>query len=67
MTPFPDVAARDYVDSILAETIDINDDGEFTERSTGIYNAVCDRGLRFMADNLNRPGLLDDVRKNLES
>jgi hypothetical protein len=66
MTLYPDVEARAYVDSILAETIDINDDGEFTERSTGIYNAVCDRGLRFMADHLDRPELLDDVRKNLE-
>lgn len=66
MTLYPDVEARAYVDSILTETIDINADGEFTERSTGIYNAVCDRGLRFMADNLDRPELLDDVRKNLE-
>ena len=66
MTLFPDVKARAYVDSILGETIDINEDGEFTERSTGIYNAVCDRGLRFMADNLDKPDLLDDVRKNLE-
>jgi hypothetical protein len=66
MTLYPNVGAREYVDSILAETIDINADGEFTERSTGIYNAVCDRGLRFMADHLNKPELLDDVRKNLE-
>ena len=66
MTLYPDIDARSYVDSILTETIDINADGEFTERSTGIYNAVCDRGLRFMADNLDKPELLDDVRKNLE-
>lgn len=66
MTLFPDVDGRDYVDSILAETIDINADGEFTERSTGVYNAVCDRGLRFMADHLERPELLDHVRANLE-
>jgi hypothetical protein len=66
MTLYPEIEARDYVDSILAETIDINNDGEFTERSTGIYNSVCDRGLRFMADHLNKPELLDDVRKNLE-
>ncbi len=66
MTLYPEVDARTYVDSILAETIDINADGEFTERSTGIYNAVCDRGLRFMADHLDRPELLDAVRKNLE-
>lgn len=66
MVLFPDLPARDYVDRILAETIDINEDGEFTERSTGVYNAVCDRSLRFMADCLNKPELLDHVRKNLD-
>jgi hypothetical protein len=66
MVLYPDLPARDYVDRILAETIDINTDGEFTERSTGVYNAVCDRSLRFMADSLNKPELLDAVRKNLD-
>jgi len=66
MALFPDLPARQYVDSILAEGIDINADGEYTERSTGIYNAVCNRSLRFMADNLGKPELLDHVRRNLE-
>jgi hypothetical protein len=66
MTLFPEIEGREYVNSILAETIDINEDGEFTERSTGVYNAVCDRSLRFMADHLDKPELLDSVRKNLE-
>lgn len=66
MALFPDLEARDYVESILAEGIDINSDGEFTERSTGVYNAVCDRSLRFMADHLDRPELLDHVRRNLD-
>lgn len=63
---FPDLPVRDYLDSILAETIDSNADGEYTERSTGIYNAVCNRSLRFMADALDRPDLLDHVRRNLD-
>ena len=66
MALFPELPARPYVESILAETIDINADGEYTERSTGIYNAVCNRSLRFMADHLGRPDLLDHVRKNLD-
>ncbi len=66
LTLFPDLPARDYLDSILAEGIDINADGEYTERSTGIYNAVCNRSLRFMADGLDRPDLLDHVRRNLD-
>ena len=66
MTLFPDLQAADYVDRILAETIDINEDGEYIERSTGTYNAVCNRSLRIMADHLDRPDLLDAVRKNLD-
>jgi len=66
MVLFPDLPARDYVGSILAEGIDMNEDGEFTERSTGVYTAVCDRSLRFMADSLGNPELLDHVRKSLD-
>lgn len=66
MQLFPEIPARAYVNRILAEGIDINADGEFTERSTGIYNAVCNRCLRDMADTLDRPELLDHVRKNLD-
>jgi hypothetical protein len=57
--------ALPYVESILAEGIDINADGEFSERSTGIYNAVNNRALRHIADCLGRPALLDHVRANL--
>jgi hypothetical protein len=64
-TLFPQLAARPYVDSILAETIDINADGEYSERSTGIYTAVCNRALRMVADHHNRPDLLDHVRSSL--
>ncbi len=66
MTLFPDLPALGYIESILAETVDINEDGQFYERSTGIYNSASDRSLRFMADHLKRPELLDPVRKNLD-
>ena len=66
MKLFPDLPALDYVNSILVEGIDIQADGEYTERSNGVYNAVCNRALIHMADCLGRPELLEHVRKNLD-
>lgn len=66
MRLFPDLDARAYVHAILAETIDCNADGEFIERSSGVYNAICDRALILAAEFLERPDLLDAVRRNLE-
>lgn len=57
---------RQYVNEILAETVDINADGEYSERSTGIYSAVCNRSLRLVADSFARPDLLAPVRANLD-
>ena len=66
MSLFEDFDAREYIDAILAETIDVNDDGQYSERSTGAYDGVVNRSLRYMADNLNMPELLDVVRRNLD-
>lgn len=49
----------------LAEGMDITPDGEWTERSNGIYSAVSDIMLIHAARLLNRPELLDPVRFNL--
>lgn len=49
----------------LAEGLDITPDGEWTERSNGIYNAVSDIMLIHAARLLGKPELLGPVRANL--
>ena len=49
----------------LAEGMDATPDGEWTERSNGIYNAVSDTMLAHAARLLGRPELLEPVRANL--
>lgn len=56
----------DRAEEWLAEGIDITKDGEWTERSNGIYNTVSDIFLYHTARILNKPKLLDYVRKNLD-
>ncbi|WP_340022036.1 hypothetical protein MHI24_24020 [Paenibacillus sp. FSL K6-1096] len=49
----------------LAEGMDITPDGEWTERSNGIYSAVSDIMLIHAARLLDQPQLLEPVRRNL--
>ncbi|MBB6638076.1 hypothetical protein [Cohnella thailandensis] len=49
----------------LAEGMDITADGEWTERSNGIYNGVSDIMLLHAADLLGKPELVEPVRRNL--
>ena len=63
---FADLPVADIIEAYLAESIDINDDGEYTERSTAIYNGVCNRSLRLAAEVMGRSDLLEPVRANLE-
>ena len=49
----------------LAEKIDIDENGEFSERSAGMYSAVSDRALCQIAIEANMPELFDLVKRNL--
>lgn len=61
---YPDVRYVRRINEWLAESIYINEDGHYLERS-GIYSAVIDKALITMARLLNKPQLLDIVNKNL--
>lgn len=56
----------DRVDEWLAEGIDIDADGIYSERSAIYYAAVTNPSLLTVAHELNRTELIDHVRKNLE-
>ncbi len=61
---YPDARYIRRINEWLAEGIDINEDGDYSERS-GVYSAVINKALITMSRLLNKPELLKSVSKNL--
>jgi hypothetical protein len=64
MFGLPELVER--AEAWLAEGLDATPDGEWTERSNGIYNTVSDTMLIHASLLLAKPELLDPVRRNLK-
>jgi hypothetical protein len=62
---FPDIPVRETIDAYLAEGIDLDADGFYLERSAGVYDAICNKSLIILAEVLEKPELLEYVRRNL--
>jgi hypothetical protein len=63
---WPDVRYTKRINQWLAEKIDLDPDGQYTEKSTGGYSGIVDHCLVTMALGLKNPVFLDPVRKNLQ-
>jgi len=63
---FPNEKYLSRIDEWLGEHIDIDADGQFTEKSSSIYSPLTDRCLITVARLTNRNELYEPVRKNLD-
>ncbi len=62
---YPHPKYIDRMEEWLGEGVDIDADGQYAEHSTSIYSPLTDNAFLTMARLLNRPKLLDPVRRNL--
>ncbi len=62
---WPDHRYQARINEWLGEHIDIDPDGQYTEKSTYGYSALVDRVLITISNGMQKPVLLDAVRKNL--
>lgn len=62
---FPNSIYKGRIDQWLAEGIDIDRDGQYNERSTGVYTPITNGSLLTVAKKMNYNYLYDIVRKNL--
>jgi hypothetical protein len=63
---FPSQKYLNRINQWLAEGIDIDADGQFTERSTSVYSPLTDRCLMTIARLTGKEELYKPVRKNLD-
>ena len=63
---FPDKRYTNRIEQWLSEHIDLDPDGQYTEKSTNSYSPIVNRSLIIIAKGLNKPELLEPVLKNLE-
>ncbi|MBI1343328.1 MAG: hypothetical protein GC171_10390 [Terrimonas sp.] len=63
---WPDRRYLQRAEQWLAEHIDIDPDGQYTEKSTGGYTPLVDHVLITISDGMQKPEILDAVRKNLD-
>ncbi len=63
---FPNEKYTERINEWLNEGIDIDPDGQYTERSTAVYSPLTDRCLITIARLADKPALFDPVRKNLD-
>ncbi len=59
----PELLTRAH--AFLAEGMDCNEDGQYAERSAGGYDYINNNALMLIAGHMNRPDLLEPVRRNL--
>lgn len=63
---FPNEKYIKRINQWLAENIDLDPDGQYTEKSTNGYSPIVNRALITMAEGLKKPELLEAVMKNLK-
>lgn len=63
---WPDPRYKARAEQWLQEHIDLDPDGQYTEKSAGIYSAIINKALISIVHGFKKTELLDAVRKNLE-
>jgi len=63
---WPDPAYLKRINQWLFEKMDMDEDGQYNEKSTYIYSSLTNRLLILIAKGVNKPELLQYVRRNLD-